>query len=125
MAAIFGEESQALSDAYVDRLLAREDFLAIAALAGDRVAGGLTAYVIPLTRSQASEVFIYDVAVRSEDRRKGVGRELVTALRDVVGAKGCDDVFVLAENADVDALNFYRSLGGVACPVTLFDFERA
>ena len=125
MAAIFGEESQALSDGYVDRLLAREDFLAIAALAGDRVAGGLTAHVIPLTRNQASEVFVYDVAVRLEDRRKGVGRKLVTALREFVCAKGFDGVFVLAENADVDALNFYRSIGGVACPVTLFEFERA
>jgi aminoglycoside 3-N-acetyltransferase I len=125
MAAIFGEESQALSDAYVDRLLAREDFFALAALAGDRVAGGLTAYAIALTRRQASEVFIYDVAVRSDDRRKGIGRELVSALRDVVRTKGCGDVFVLVDNADADALNFYRGLGAVASPVTLFDFERS
>jgi aminoglycoside 3-N-acetyltransferase I len=125
MGAIFGEESQALSDAYVDRLLAREDFFAIAALAGDRVAGGLTAYVIALTRKQASEVFIYDVAVRSEDRRKGIGRELVSALRNAACTKGCGDAFVLAENGDADALNFYRGLGGVASPVTLFDFERS
>ena len=122
MAAIFGEELQTLSDNYVDRLLARDDFLTIAALAGDRVAGGLTAYVVPLTRSQASEFFIYDVAVRSEDRRKGVGRRLVAALRDIARAKG-HGIFVLADNGDVEALNFYRSLGGVSSPVTLFELE--
>jgi aminoglycoside 3-N-acetyltransferase I len=34
------------------------------------------------------------------------------------------DVFVAADNQDVQALDFYRSLGGQPLPVTIFTFAR-
>ena len=40
MAEVFGEVSESLSDAYLDRLLARGDFWAVAAFAGDDIVGG-------------------------------------------------------------------------------------
>ena len=122
MAAVFVEESAVLSDGYLDRLLGREDFWAIAALAENDLIGGLTAHTLPMTRSESSEVFIYDIAVREDHQRQGVGRQLITALRGAASAAGIQDVFVPADNDDAHALEFYRALGGQASPVTFFTF---
>jgi aminoglycoside 3-N-acetyltransferase I len=130
MAEVFEEECEVLSDAYIDRLLAREDFWAIAAFdgdrddLGDRIVGGITAHTLPMTRTEISEVFIYDVAVRRDHQRKGVGRHLVGELRELAAAAGIRELFVPADNDDVHALDFYRALGGTAAPVTFFTFAR-
>lgn len=123
MADVFSEECEQLTDGYLDRLLSREDFWAIAAFVGDDIVGGITAHTLPMTRTESSEIFIYDIAVRGDRQRKGVGRHLVTALREAAGEMGIRDVFVPADNDDVHALDFYRALGGVPSPVTFFTFS--
>ncbi len=122
MAEVFAEGGEPLDDAYLDRLLRREDFWAIAALAGDEVIGGITAHALPMTRSAATELFIYDLAVRADHQRKGVGRRLVTVLREEAASHGIHDVFVPADNEDTHALDFYRALGGSPAAVTIFTF---
>jgi aminoglycoside 3-N-acetyltransferase I len=122
MADVFEEECAALSDGYLDRLLAREGFWAIAAFEGDRIVGGLTAHTLPMTRDETSELFIYDIAVHREHQRKGVGRRLVTELRERAAATGIRVLFVPADNDDRHALDFYRALGGAAAAVTFFTF---
>jgi aminoglycoside 3-N-acetyltransferase I len=124
MAGVFEESSKALSDEYIDRLLGREDFYAIAAFAGDDVIGGITGHTLPMTRSESSEVFIYDLAVRRDHQRQGVGRQLVAQLRNEAAAAGIRDVFVPADDDDVHALDFYRAIGGAASPVTFFIFTQ-
>lgn len=125
MAEVFEESSEPLSDLYIDALLSRETFWAFAALSGKEVVGGLTAHMLPMTRSESAEVFIYDVAVRTDRQREGIGRHLVTALRSDATAAGYGDVFVPVDSADDHALDFYRALGGVPAPVTMFTFLRA
>jgi len=124
MAEVFGEETETLSDAYLRRLLGRADFWAIAAFAGDELVGGLTAHALPMTRTESSELMIYDLAVRADRQRQGVGRRLVAALREAAAAQGIREVFVPADNDDAHALDFYRALGGMPAPVTLFTFSR-
>jgi aminoglycoside 3-N-acetyltransferase I len=84
--------------------------------------GGITAHTLPMTRREIAEIFIYDVAVRRDHQRKGVGRELLAHLRAVAAASGIGDVFVAADSDDRHALDFYRALGGAAAPVTMFSF---
>jgi aminoglycoside 3-N-acetyltransferase I len=128
MAEVFEEEPRPLSDGYLDRLLARDEFWAIAAFEsargdrGNRIVGGLTAHTLPMTRAETSELFIYDVAVHPAHQRKGVGRQLVTELRERATAAGIRDLFVPADNDDLHALDFYRALGGTASTVTFFTF---
>jgi aminoglycoside 3-N-acetyltransferase I len=122
MAGVFEEDCARLSDEVVDRLLARVEFWAIAAFSGDEIVGGITAHTLPMTRTGSSEVFIYDLAVRADHQRKGIGRQLVTQLRKEAAAVGIVDVFVAADNDDFHALDFYRALGGAAAPVTIFTF---
>lgn len=123
MAEVFEEPSERLSDRYLDALLSREFFWALAALAGDEVVGGLTAHTLFMTRSESAEVFIYDVAVRRDRQRQGIGRQLVTALCAAAAEAGIGDVFVTADTTDAYALDFYRALGGVAATVTMFTFS--
>jgi len=122
MAEVFEEGCEPLSDGYLDRLLGRPEFWALAALDGEEIIGGLTAHVLPMTSAETSELFIYDVAVRRDRQRSGVGRRLIADLRDQAAAAGIEVLFVPADNDDTHALGFYRALGGVAAPVTLFTF---
>jgi aminoglycoside 3-N-acetyltransferase I len=123
MAEVFSEAREPLSDAYVDRLLRRPDFWVIAAFMNDEIVGGVTAHTLPMTRTESSELFIYDIAVRNAHQRQGIGRRLVTALREDAAAAGITDVCVPADNDDVHALDFYRALGGEPSPVTFFVFS--
>ena len=125
MAEIFAEDCSPLSDRYLDRLLGRTEFWALAAFAGDEIIGGVTAHTLTMTRTESSEIFIYDLAVRSEHRRKGVGRCLLNALCTQACQSGVQEVFVAADNHDEQALEFYRRLGGGPSPVTIFIFSRA
>lgn len=124
LASEFEEDGEPLGDPYLDRLLARPDFWAIAAFADGEVGGGLTAHTLPMTRAETAELFIYDIAVRADFRRTGVGRRLVAALRDAAAAQGIGDVFVPADDDDRHALDFYLAIGGVPAPVTIFTFSR-
>lgn len=119
---VFEEEYQALTLPYLTRLLARADFWAMAAFAGDAIVGGITAHCLPMTRAEVSELFIYDLAVAVEHQRQGIGRALVAQLLEAAAAEGIGTAFVPADNEDTHALDFYRAIGGTESPVTLFVF---
>ena len=123
MHAVFEEPSSLLSDAYVRTLLERADFWLLGAFMGEQPVGGLTAHVLPMTRRESRELFIYDLAVHAEHQRRGIGRALVETLRVLGSAEGIDVTFVPADNEDDHALAFYEALGGEAAPVTIFTFE--
>ena len=122
MAAVFEEPGEPLSDRYIDALLNRPGFWAMAAFADDQLAGGATAHTIPMTTSESAELFVYDIAVRVDLQRQGIGRALMTAMREAATAEGIGDLFVPADNEDTHALDFYRRLGGVPAPATFFTF---
>jgi aminoglycoside 3-N-acetyltransferase I len=88
------------------------------------VVGGLTAHSLPMTRTESSEVLIYDIAVRSDQQGKGIGRQLISTLREAANVAGIADVFVPVDNDDLEALEFYRALGGAPASVTIFTFRR-
>lgn len=123
LARVFDEPAEPLSNAYLARLLSRPEFWAIAAFVGDDLIGGLTAHTLPMTSSESSEIFIYDIAVRADQQRRGIGRHLVAALRTAAAAEGVEDIFVPADNEDTHALDFYRALGGEPSAVTHFTFR--
>jgi aminoglycoside 3-N-acetyltransferase I len=121
-AEVFEDEYRELSDRYLARLLGREDFRVLAAMEGDRVVGGITGHVLPMTRGEESELFLYDLAVAEEARRRGIGRALVRTMVEGAAAEGIGTAFVPAENEDTHALEFYRAIGGREEAVTLFLF---
>lgn len=123
MAEVFEEGDGELTAAYVASLLERADFWAMAALEDARPIGGITAHVLPMTRSETRELFIYDLAVDAAYQRRGVGRLLVETLCREAAVAGVPVAFVPADDEDDHALAFYRALGGEPAPVTIFSFE--
>ena len=123
MAEVFEEDARPLGTGYVDRLLGRVEFWALAAFIDGELVGGLTAHTLPMTRAESCELFIYDIAVRADRQRQGIGRRLVGALREMAAAQGIHDLFVPADDDDAHALEFYRALGATGSPVTLFVFS--
>ncbi len=123
MAETFEEPVVPLSDAYLADLLERDSFWALVALRDGQPVGGITAHALPMTRTQATELFIYDLAVHPDHQRRGIGRALVEPLRAQGKAAGMSVAWVPADDEDEHALSFYRALGGEGAPVTIFTFE--
>lgn len=125
IAEVFSEKYQHQSNDYLEQLLKRSDFWAISAFDGGDIVGGITAHTLPMTKAEASEIFIYDIAVREEYQRRSIGRRLITFLLETAYSQGIKVVFVAADNDDDGALNFYKALGGLPSPVTFFSFANA
>lgn len=99
------------SDAYLAKLLARDDFIALAALDGDRVAGGLAAYELKKCEQECSEIYIYDLAVAETHRRRGIATALITGLKKIARARDASVIFVQADEGDTAPIALYDKLG--------------
>jgi aminoglycoside 3-N-acetyltransferase I len=121
---VLGEKIDPISDVYIDRLLGQDSFWAFAALDNERIVAGLTGHVLMMTNAEGAELLIYDIAVDEGYQRQGVGRRLIESVRNEASAKGIRVVFVLADNSDVNAIDFYRKLGGADSAVTLFAWNQ-
>lgn len=110
------------STAYLERLLGSECFIALAALDGDEVVGGLVAYELRKFEQQRSEIYIYDLAVAQSHRRRGIATALIAELKPIAKARGAWVIFVQADLGDDPAIALYTSLG-VREDVLHFDIE--
>ncbi len=100
------------SDAYLKRLLARDTFIALAAIAEDgNVIGGIAAYVLDKFEQERSEIYIYDLAVADSQRLQGIATALIAALREIARERGAYVIFVQADLPDTPAIALYTKLG--------------
>jgi aminoglycoside 3-N-acetyltransferase I len=109
---VFEEESKIGSEANSLRLLNSKYFIALVALAENEVVGGLTAYELPMYYSNSSEIFLYDLAVKPEYQRMGIGKRLLQNLKEYCLENGIKEFFVMAHEEDENAIEFYRATGG-------------
>jgi len=98
-------------DDYLERLLARDTFVAIAAFARGAVVGGLAGYLLPKFEQARSELYIYDLAVAAGERRRGIASALVRAVQRLAADRGAWVVFVQADHGDDAAIALYTKLG--------------
>jgi len=96
---------------YTARLLASNAFIAIAAVYGDTVVGGLAAYVLPKFEQARSEIYLYDLAVDAACRRRGIAGALIAELQRIAGDRGAWVVYVQADHGDDPAVALYTKLG--------------
>lgn len=101
------------SDDYLRRLLGGDSFIAIAAVKGSDVVGGIAAYELRKFEQERSEIYIYDLAVSSEHRREGIATALIEELKKVAAERGVYVIYVQADTAveDEPAIALYTKLG--------------
>jgi len=110
--AVFEEKPAIGNDAHLIKLLDTKSFIAMAAISENEVVGGLTAYGLPMVYSDRSEIFLYDMAVKLEYQRMGIGKGLIQSLKDYCTRNGVKEFFVMAHEEDKHAVEFYHSTGG-------------
>ena len=99
------------SEAYLRSLLAMPHFIVVVALRGSEVIGGLAAYEMQKFERERREIYIYDLAVATAHRRKGVATGLIGELKRIAKARGAYVIFVQADRGDAPAIALYEGLG--------------
>ena len=116
------EKPTALSDTYLANLLGKDDFHVFVAFAGDRFAGGLTAFELLKYNAEAAEMFLYEIGVEPEYQRHGIATRLIESLKAVCVEKGIREMFVLTEPDNEPAQALYRKTGGQGSDFVNFDY---
>ncbi len=118
--AVFGEAFDDVStyqdavpgDAYLESFLAKAQVVVLVASSGDgEVAGGLVAYELDKFEQDRREIYIYDLAVAENHRRRGVATGLIRTLQRIAGERKAYVIFVQADRGDTPAIRLYESLG--------------
>jgi aminoglycoside 6'-N-acetyltransferase I len=95
-----------------------------AAIDAGRVIGIVSAvhYVHP---DKPTELWINEVGVAPDYRRRGVGRDLLEKMLEHAKRLGCTVAWVLTDNANSAALRLYAASGGVRAKkaAIMFDFD--
>jgi len=121
---VFENETPATPNAkQLTDLLKKPGFIAFAAINENEVIGGLTAYELPSYYSAQSEVYIYDIAVKQDFQRMGIGQQLLSSLAIFCKQHNIKTMFVEAHEEDKEAVDFYHKAGGQAEKVIHFNFE--
>ncbi len=107
----------------LNELLAKPDFVAYAAIIGNKVIAGLTAYELQMYYGTYKELFIYDIAVDPAFQRVGIGQKLIASLKEYCKQNNIKEMFVEAHEEDKEAINFYNGSGGQAEKVVHFNFS--
>jgi len=113
---VFGDYESYLSkkpsDGYLLKLLGDETFFALAAFADDRIVGALAAYELRKFEQERSEIYIYDLAVDMDYRRRGIATALIRTLGKAARKRGAWTMFVQADMGEEDeaANALYRKL---------------
>ncbi len=93
---------------HIQKLLTRDNFLAVIAKTENKIIGGLTVYLLDQYYSERPLAYLYDLAVVTEYQRKGIGKKLLEFMIEYCRNQGFEELFVQADKADGYALDFYR-----------------
>jgi aminoglycoside 3-N-acetyltransferase I len=96
---------------YLRSLLATPHFIVVVARHGDEVIGGLAAYELKKFERDRREIYIYDLAVATAHRRKGVATGLIAELKRIAEARRAYVIYVQADRGDAPAIALYESCG--------------
>ena len=105
---------------YLEKLLGRETVIVLVALQGAQVVGGLVAYELEKLEQCRSEMYIYDLAVAEQHRRRGVATGLIAQVRSIAAQRDAHTVFIQADIEDDPAIQLYTKLG-IRADVLHFD----
>jgi ribosomal protein S18 acetylase RimI-like enzyme len=99
---------------WAGKFLASEGHHLLVALGDDSRPIGFISGVETTHPDKGTEMFLYELSVHEDERKRGVGRALVEALAELARARGCYGMWVGTEPGNAAALATYRSAGGEA-----------
>jgi aminoglycoside 3-N-acetyltransferase I len=99
------------SDSYLQARLGNERTIVLAAFERSKAVGALVGYVLDKLEQERSEIYIYDLAVAKDYRRRGVATALIGALGPIAAKLGAWVIYVQADYGDEPAIALYSKLG--------------
>lgn len=98
---------------YRRRLLSDTGFIALVAKSEGAIVGALAAYELVKFEQARSEIYLYDLAVLANCRRRGIATQLIEALQQLAAERGAWVIFVQADTGveDAPAIALYERLG--------------
>ena len=110
----FTEVDEAYEKAFADIAADPRNHLIVADADGELVGCMQITYIPGLGRHGAERSLIESVRVRSDQRGRGLGRDMMTWAIDQARERGCALVQLTTDKSRADAHRFYRNLGFVA-----------
>jgi aminoglycoside 3-N-acetyltransferase I len=98
-------------EAYLARVLGREQVIVLVARSAGFIVGGLVAYELQKLEQERSEIYIYDLAVAGDHRRQGIATALIRQLGEIAAERGAWVIYVQADHGDDPAVALYEKLG--------------
>lgn len=117
------EEVPSLHTHYIDNLLDSNHFHAFIAMDGETVVGGLTAYQLPMFYRSESEIFLYEIGVLQQHRKKGVAKALIEQLKQYCKDNSIKVMFVMTTMDNEPAKKLYENTGGELEVVPLYSYS--
>lgn len=91
--------------------LADDSTYHLAAFVAGEPVGHLLAYELLRRHGDGRMVFVYEIGVRDDTRRRGIGSALFEQLRAVCRECGIGRAFVITNEGNIGAMAFYEALG--------------
>lgn len=108
---------------YLKNQLSRDDFHVYVAIENDQVVGGLTANEIPMFDKEENEMFLFEIGVNEEFRRKGIAKALVKELKSLCVKKGIKVIFLGTSQDNLAAKQLYASTGAIVEIIPWYTYE--
>jgi ribosomal protein S18 acetylase RimI-like enzyme len=109
---------EAPRDDAIDRFLGSDDHHLFLALDGGEPVGFVSG--VELTHpDKGVEMFLYELAVAEDARRRGIGGALVKALVALASERGCRGMWVLTDEDNLAGIATYRRAGATKQERTL------
>jgi aminoglycoside 3-N-acetyltransferase I len=96
---------------HLQNTLQKENFMAFVALFEQKIAGGMTVYILDQYYSEKRLAYIFDLAVLPKYQHKGIGTQMINFIKRYCKERDFEEIFVQADAIDEYALSFYRSTG--------------
>jgi ribosomal-protein-alanine N-acetyltransferase len=98
--------------AYMRAFLADDRHYFVIVYVGDEPVGYVFGYRLSRFDGKPPMVFVYEVAVVEEHRRRGIGRALIKEIKRLADKDGCRKMLVPTNRSNEAAMALYRSAGG-------------
>ena len=98
------QQSKQLSD--------NRNFIAVGATVGFELVGGLAAHIVTNYYKGGNDLFIYDIAIKPEHQKKGIGNELIKFTKQFCIDHNIKEMYVAVDENDENGLAYYRKTEG-------------